>query len=226
MKTITCTSLLKFHHATKISQHSSYKLLTFDDNGKAIADRALDIIEGLKYPQMTVIKDGKLVIYCHEVKSTYICESTNGEKDYKFPLPLKNVRPDDVEKLSLTVSDQNDIVFTFSKRSNEKYFFIHIITMDGKLRLEVQVSATTKDVYYMNVVFNHVNKTILVSLHVEDSGLSSTFYDTSLFSVSKTGERLYKLNIPEFEWSGHDLISHPKGPIALVGGNRIIMLQM
>ena len=154
----------------------------------------------------------------------YICDSTNAEKDYKFPLPLKNVRPDDVEKLSLTASDKNDVVFTFSKRSNEKYFFIHIITMDGKLKLEVQVSATTTDVYYMNVVFNHVNKTILVSLHVEYFSLSRKFYVTSLFSVSKTGERLYKLNIPE--WSGHDLISHPKGPIALIGGNRVIMLQM
>ena len=74
---------------------TQYKLLTFDENENAIADKALDIIEELCSPQMTVIKDGKLVIYCDGKISMYICDSTNVEKDYKIPVPLKNVCPDD-----------------------------------------------------------------------------------------------------------------------------------
>ena len=61
-----------------------YKLLTFDENGNAIAGKALDIIEELCSPQMTVTKDGKLVIYCDAKISMYICDSTNFEKDYKI----------------------------------------------------------------------------------------------------------------------------------------------
>ena len=80
---------------------TQYKLLTFDENGNAIVDRALDIIEELRSLQMTVTKDGKLAIYCHRIKSMYICDSTNVEKDYKFRLPLKNVYPDDITKLAL-----------------------------------------------------------------------------------------------------------------------------
>ena len=64
---------------------TQYKLLTFDENGNAIADRALDI-ENKRSPQMTVTKNGKLVIYCSLIESMYVCGSANAEKDYKFPL--------------------------------------------------------------------------------------------------------------------------------------------
>ena len=188
-----------------------YKLLTFDENGNAIADRALDIIEELETPQMTVTKDGKLVIYCNPMKSTYICDSTNVEKDYKLPLPLNDVD----SRSSFAVTDENEIIYI--SKSGIYECFMHIFTMDGKLKLKVKVPATINRFFSRNVVFNNVNKTILVSLfHFEDT--------TSLFSFSMTGELLYKFKIPG--WDACALISHPKGPIALVGARKVMMLQM
>ena len=195
-----------------------YNLLTFDKNGKEIADRALGIIKFLRFPQMSVTKDAKLVIYCDHTKSMYICDSTNAETDYKFPLPLKDVRPDDIDKLSFTISDQNEIICTFLKSSDAKASFMYIITMDGKLKHDVNVpKIITSRQQSVSVVFNHVNKTILVSVgHLER--------EISLFTFSNTGELLYKFKIPG--WSLHQLTSHPNGPIALVGEFRVMMLQM
>ena len=82
---------------------AQYKLLTFEVNGNAVAERSLDIFEKLMYPQMTVTLDGKLVIYCWRIKGMYICDNKDGEGDYKFPLPLKNVCPGDIEAPSFTV---------------------------------------------------------------------------------------------------------------------------
>ena len=196
---------------------TQYKLLTFDENRNAIADRALDIIEKLKSPQMTVTKDGKLVIYCDRIISMYICDNTNVEKDYKFPVPLlKNVCPDDIFVRSCTVTDQNKVIYVFSKLDNYESFFMHIFTMDGELKHKVKVPATISFWYLCNVVFNHVNKTILVSLF-------DGRYTTSLFSFSKTGELLYKFQIPGCYYR---LTSHPNGPIALVKAYEVMMLQM
>ena len=203
---------------------TQYKLLTFDENGKAIADRALDIIEELKSPQMSVTKDGKLVIYCDRIKSMYICDSTNAEKEYKFPLPLKNVCPEDIKELSFTVSDQNEIIYTFVKQSDDESFVMNIITMDGELKHEVKVPATTDWVLSMNVVFNHENKTILVSLCNDNDDSSATLTDTSFFSFSKNGELLNEFEIPG--WEFHQLTSHSRGPIALVDRQSVTMLQM
>ena len=197
---------------------TQYKLFTFDENGNAIADRAVDIIEEIRSPQMTVAKNGKLIIYCHRIESMYICDSTNAEKDYKFPLPLKNVHPDDIFDGSCTVSDQNEIIFTCSILSDDKSFVMYIITMSGKLKREVQVRTTTGcRVVSINVVFNHVNKTILVSFYNGERGIS-------LVSFSKTGELLYKFQIPG--WDYHELTSHPNGSIYLVASKKVMMLQM
>ena len=200
---------------------TQYKLLTFDENGNAIADRTLDIIEELWAQQMSVTKDGKLVIYCNRIKSMYICDSTNVEKDYKLPLPLKNVRPDDIYYwLKFTVSDQNEIIYIFAKIDVSTFLVImHLITMDGTLKREVTVLKTTEYVVSMNVVFNHLNKTILVSTHSYNRIDNNTF-----FSFSKTGELLYELKIPG--WYYDRIISKLDGFIAVVSGREAIMLQM
>ena len=179
---------------------------------------------------MSVTKDGKLVIYCDRIKSMYICDSTSAEKDYRFPLPLKN----DIRELSFTVSDQNKIIYTFLKDSDDKYFAQHIITMDGKLKREVglQVLATYLGLNFLNVVFDHINKRVLVSLQINDAYSSDSdcgyYYNTrghiSLFIFSKIGELLHELKLPR--WNRHRLTSHPKGPIAVVNGERVMMLHM
>ena len=72
--------------------------------------------------------------------------------------------------------------------------------MSGKLKREVQVRTTTGcRVLSINVVFNHVNKTILVSFYSGERSIS-------LVSFSKTGELLYKFQIPD--WAHHKLTSH------------------
>ena len=58
-----------------------YKLKTFDDNGNAIADRALDVIDVRSWlHRMTVSKDGKPVIYCGVIK---LCTSVTVQKPRK-----------------------------------------------------------------------------------------------------------------------------------------------
>ena len=235
---------------------AQYKLLTFDVNGNAVAERSLDIIEKLMYPQMTV-HNGKLVIYCWRIKGMYIGASKDGEGDCKFPLPLKNVCPGDIEAPSFTVSNNNEIIYTFSKYSDDKSFVIYIITIEDELKCDVQVPATTYLVYSINVVFNHVNKTILVSLHSESENVSesddasSDSDDASSESddASSESDDAFSENdnqalsnsislltfsktgelLEEFKihaWSLHKLTSHPNGTIALVNWHRVMMLQM
>ena len=202
-------------------ENEQYKLLKINENGDAISDRALDIIEKLKSPKMSVTKDGKLVIYCDAIKSMYICDSTNAEKDYKFPLPLKDVRSDDIRKLSLTVSDQNEIICVFSKYRDNNSFVMYIITMEGQLKHEAQVPENSGIVCSTNVAFNHVNKTILISSYGGGD-------EISLYVISKTGELLYEFKIPGSNYMSfnYELTSHPNGPIALVNNYEVKMLQM
>ena len=60
-----------------------YKLLTLDSDGNVKADRFLDVIdEELIGTQMSVTKDGMIVIYCIGRQTMYICDSTNTRQDY------------------------------------------------------------------------------------------------------------------------------------------------
>ena len=93
-----------------------------------------------------------------------------------------------------------------------------ITTMDGQLKHEEQVPTNTGLVGYTNVVFNHVNKTVLASLY-------SIGRRISLFVFSKTGELLYDFKIPA-QYYCHQLTSHPNGPVALVSTCEVKMLQM
>ena len=208
---------------------TQYKLLTFDENGNAIADRALDIIEMLRFPQMTVTKDGKLVIYCHRIKSIYICDSTNAEEDYKILLPLKNVHSGYVGMPRFTVSDQNEIISAFRKIGSDGPFVVQIITIDGKLKCEVQVPTTIHSTKLANldVAFDYVNKTILVSVFsnaLYKVEKTDKFSVTSLFIFSMAGEVLQELTIRGL--SPHKLTSHPNGPVTMVSNYTATILQM
>ena len=200
---------------------SQYKLLTFDENGNVIGDRALHIIDELECPEISVTKDGKLVIYCHRIKSIYICDSTNAEKDYKFPFPL-DARLDEINQLSLTVSDENEIFCAVAKYWCN-VFVMHIITMDGKLKRAVEVPTMLTYLYSLNVVFHHFKKTILAS--------SFNTLNISLFTLSKTGELLYEFTIPGWHFRDRTfdhrrLTSHPNGMIAFIDQDNVTMLQM
>jgi hypothetical protein len=217
---------------------TKYKLLTFDANGNVKADRSRDIIEKRRGRlEMSVTKEGMIVICCKLTKTMYICDITNVKPDYEFPLSWKNVNPDDIAEFSFTVSNKNEIICTFLKYEDLKRLYMYIITMDGKLKREVQVPAIHSDLHWLSVVFNHVNGTILVSLgDVDDSdgdGDNDRFTNidfrkqdhTTIYTFSNTGELLHQFNI--LDWHTR-LVSHPNGPIALVpfNGNVVVMVQM
>ena len=224
---------------------TKYELLTLDANGDVKADRLLDIIEdSLDWSQMSVTKDGRIVIHCNKTNNMYICDSTaNTVQDYKFTLPLKNVKYYDIR--SFTVSNKNEIICTFCIGKLKKVF-MYIITMNGKLKRAVQIPARISLLFpAIDVIFNHVNETIIVSL--EKDGTSSSDSDdndsddddnnrstsinfrkhehTTIYTLSNTGELLNQFNIlGRYPW----LISHPNGPIVLVSDSHYhaLWLQM
>ncbi len=223
---------------------TKYKLLTLDANGNVKADRLLDIIEETRCSlQMSVTKDGRIVIYCYITDTMYICDSTDAMQDYKFELSLKNANHKDMSEFSFTVSNKNEIICTFYIGEKLNKIYIYIITMSGELKRAVQVPATISESFsQMDIVFNHVNETIIVSLGY---GLSSSDSDddnsddddndrstsinfrkhdhTTIYSFSNTGELLHQFII--LGWYSR-LLSHPNGPIALIGGADALMLQM
>ncbi len=220
-----------------------YKLLTLDANGNVKAGRSLDIFEAAPAPsglEMSVAKDGRIVIYGMACHTMFICGSTNSRQDHTFTLPLKNVHFNQIHGISFTVSNKNEIICTFCILGELKKFYMYIITMNGELKRAVQVPATVTRYPCTNVVFNHVNETIMVSIKKygefssdsnDDDNDRSTSINfrkhnhTTIYTFSNTGELLHQFNI--LGWYSR-LLSHPDGPIALINwyGSRAFMLQM
>jgi hypothetical protein len=201
-----------------------YKLLTLDSDGNVKADRFLDVIyEKMAISQMSVTKHGMIVIGCIRRKTIYICDSTNTRQDYKFPFPFKDTHPGTLSNCySFTVSNKNEIIFTFGYNDENK-LFLYIITIDGKLKRKVAVPFEREwniILGALSVVFNHVNETILVSL------FNGNFRNptTTIFCFSDTRELLHQLDI----LGGYrQLLSHrANGHIFLVNQEEAIMLQM
>ena len=71
-----------------------YKLLTLDADGNVKAGRFLYVIdEELYSSQMSMTKDGMIVIYGKRKQTMYICDSTNTRQEYKFRFPFKDTYP-------------------------------------------------------------------------------------------------------------------------------------
>ena len=198
-------------------------------SGEIKADRFLPVIdEELRDEQMSITKDGKIVIYCNQKGTVYICDSANIKKDYKFLVPFKVKHSDkNSPKVSVTFSNKNEIIFTLCKHdgsSRTKELLMYIITMDGKVKREVQLPITIKHIPdEVSVVFNHFNETILVSLM--DGIIHSD--NVTIISFLTTGELLHQFYIPRSQCGiPNQLVSNPNGPIALVGCSEGVMLQM
>jgi hypothetical protein len=204
---------------------SRYKLLILDSDVNVTEDRFLDVIDAmLFFPQMSVTKDGMIVIYGRISRTMYICDSTNTRQDYKFPFPFKDTYPRGLSDCSFTVSNKNEIIFTFGNYGENK-FFLYIITIAGKLKRKVQVPLERMwgiilGSLSLSVVFNHVNETILVSLYDGNNDNPTT----TIFCFSDTGEFLHQFDIlGEY----HQLLSHrANGHILLVNQEEAITLQM
>ncbi|CAB4025103.1 Hypothetical predicted protein [Paramuricea clavata] len=227
--TICCFSVDKNDNVYIVAEIPSlnsppgYKLLTLDSDGNVKADRLLDVIdEKLLFPQMNVTKDGMIVIYCRRSGTMYICDSTNTKQDYKFPFLFKDTHYL-VYDCSFTVSNKNEIIFTF--RNPGEKLVLYIITIDGKLKRKVQVPVENywehnkARFHVLSVVFNHVNETILASFY---NGLANA--PTTIFCFSNTGELLHGFNIVgEYR----QLLSHHANRhILLVNKKQAIVFQM
>ena len=196
-----------------------YKLLTLDSDGNVKADRFLDVIdEKLIHTQMSVTKDGMIVIYCKRRQTMYICcDSTNTRQDYKFNFPFKGTLSD----YSFTVSNKNEIIFTFTDSSDNKSF-LYIIRTDGiRLQYKEQIPVERgREIYSALSVVLNVNKTILVSFFNGNRRNPTT----TIFCFSDTAKFLHQFDIlGEY----HQLLSHhANGHILLVNNKEAIMLQM
>ncbi len=207
-----------------------YKLLTLCANGNIKTGRFLEVIdEELWDEQIGMTKDGMIVIYCNHNETVYICDSENIRQDYKFRVSFKKVHAETgLSEFSFTVSNKDEIIFTFCKYDGRKAdtdkLLVYIITMDGKIKREVQVPITTMFLPDVSAAFNHVNETILVSL----LDINNENHDNlTMFSFSNTGELLHQLDILRCRYSGvNQLVSHPNGPVALVGQKEAVMFQM
>jgi hypothetical protein len=203
-----------------------YKLLTLDSDSSVKADRFLDVIdENLIDTQMSVTKDGMIVIYGYTSRTMYICDSTNTRQDYKFPFPFKDTYPGKLYHYSFTVSNKNEIIFLFhnaGENRNNKHF-LYIITIDGTLQRKVQVPVERNwGVFAVpSAVFNHVNETTLVSLHRRNLANIAT---TTIFYFSDTGKLLHQFDI---RGEYRQLLSHrTNGRMLLVNKEETITLQM
>jgi hypothetical protein len=205
-----------------------YKLLTLNADGEIQTHRFLPVIdEELRDEQISATNDGTIVIYCHYNKTVYICDNVSIKKDYKFLVPFEDVHPGK-NSPKMIVSDKNEIIFTICKHdgsSRMKELFMYFIAMNGKIKRELQVPITTKHIpEEVSVVFSHLNETMLVSL-IDGINYSD---DVRISSFSTTGELLHYFHIPRNQCGGvpNKLISHPNGPIALIGCSEGVMLQM
>jgi hypothetical protein len=195
------------------------KLLIFDANGNVKADRYLD---GLPDPQMCVTKDGLIVMFYQSNTAMYIYDSTNVGEDYNFLVPFQDKRCTSCTVVSsLAVSNKNDIILAFT--SYDHQLLIYVLTMDGQLKRLMKVPMHGFFSYAFNVVFNHVNEAIMVSVFNGLSARDSDEYTTIYTFSSNTGEFLHDFNIQgRYEW----LMSHPNGHIVLANNDNAIILQM
>jgi hypothetical protein len=205
-----------------------YKLLILNANGEIQTHRFLPVIdEELRDEQISATNDGTIVIYCHYNKTVYICDNVSIKKDYKFLVPIEDVHPGK-NSPKMIVSDKNEIISTICKHDGSscmKELFMYFIAMNGKIKRELQVPITTKHIpEEVSVVFSHLNETMLVSL-IDGINYSD---DVRINSFSTTGELLHYFHIPRSQCGGvpNKLISHPNGPIALIGCSEGVMLQM
>ena len=218
--------VVEIDSAGKENVTSRCKLLILNTNGEEKMERFLPVIDaGLPYNEMTMslTKDGIIVIYCQG--AMYICDSANIKKDYKFSVPFKVVRLG----FDLTVTNKNEIIFTFRKFNSSfstGELLMCIITMDGNIKREVKISRVkTRYLPQVNVVFNHVNETILVSC------FECYRRDAPTYIFSNTGEFLRQFEIPFIAATlplvtRHRLISHPNGLIAFFHDQESIIIQM
>ena len=191
-----------------------YKLLILDTSGNVTEERNLGIIKDQlgHLAQMSISKDGKVVVYCLITKKGCIFDRNNTKPGKQFSLSLENMKVFVKERRAcyMSVSNDNEIIFISPTLRGE--ISVCIVAMDGNLKHTVQLPVPIECNQRIECyVYNTTKENILVSA-IQDSREETA--RTTIYTFSMRGELLH-------EFDTHDeperLLSHPNGLLVLVG---------
>ena len=194
----------------------SFKLLIFDENGNKKLEFPLPFrLSFIHEILMTVNKDGKIYFTFQFGERTLHIGKVCLEKNlvnFEKPFPLID--------LPVPLLGYKKIMFADFSTANivvADILWFYICTDYGKFKRKSGLIFGLD-----SVAINHAMKCILVKVNK-----SNTTRCTKLQSYSDTGKLMNSLNLGFKEWiEDAKLISHPKGPVALVGSTGATLLQL
>ena len=203
----------------KHDQLRRFKLFIFDENGNKKLESLLPFDQNYnRGVRMTINKDGKIAILDCMEKTLHIgkvCFKQNLLKFEKFFSP-NQLEIDDVLPFKVMFAD-----FNTAKIIAADQFRFYIYAENGQIQHKCKINAQEENGLVESIAINHVMKRILVRRNNYSSGSSS------LLSFSETGELIDSLYLGSSEWIKNAvLISHPNGPVALVGETGVALLQL
>ena len=201
-------------------QSWSFKLAIFDENGNKKLECPLPLHQSNLDEAlcMAIKKDGKIAIlnYCGGRNILYIgnvCVELNSFKiDKRLSLIELNIQ-DVLPHASIRFSDFNGTKLIAADDDT-----VCIYTEDGHLQRKIKIPKEHQ--FIQSVAINHVTKRILVETYQSPR--------RSLLSFSETGELIDSLCLGSSEWIRRQtaLISHPNGPVALVGFTKAALFEL
>ena len=183
----------------------TFKLFIFDKNGNEKLELPLRLLQDFqRCVRMAINKDGKIAILIFRERILYIGNVCIEQNSFKFGKRLS------LEELHENVwfLDCNGTKVIAADKST-----VYIYTENGQLQRKIKIPKEHGSEIY-SVAINHVTKRILVKTYQR------------LLSFSETGELIDSLSLESSEWTKDAvLISHPNGPVALVGKTGAVLLQ-
>ena len=194
----------------------SFKLFIFDENGNKKCDPSLPFLPRFRDRiYMGLSKDGKIAILHSVEKTLYIGKPSLEQNLFeveKFRF-LSQLEMENLLYMKIMFIDFNSTQIVAGDWLN-----IYIYTDNGKL--ERKIKATREQGFIQSFTMNQVMKRIVVKV----KNFSTSDYN--LLSFSETGELMDSSNLGSSEWiKTAQLISHPNGPVALVGETGAALLQ-
>ena len=182
-----------------------YTLYRFDPNDDIAREIPLNFLSGEMLPQLAVAYPENFVI--STTRRIYACSDDNPDGNVVLTC--------DFDILHVCISDTNQIILSSASPSRCSAAKVHIYTMEGKQVIEP--FTILKQHSILSLAFNFTTKEILVRTYFRDdkpylliysmSGENQTIMDTTS-------------NVPYSR-----IISHPKGPVVLLGENNVLRLQ-
>jgi hypothetical protein len=199
------------------NQFEIFKLFIFNENGSKKLECPLPF-DRSSYEatvRMAIDKNGKIaVFYCKE-KILYIGDVERNTFEVQKRLHLREV--DIMAHFFSSYAKVRFADFSGTKIIAADYHAVSVYSVNGQLEREITVPEEHGTID--SVAINHVTKRILVKTY-HPSG-------RSLLSFSENGELIERLYLGSSEWIKEaEIISHPKGPVALVGKIGAALIQL